>query len=246
MQAVCLVIPCYNEGERLDLPEIAEFLKRFGDYHFCFVDDGSDDRTDSILRSFTNDWPDRTTLFSYRDNCGKAEAVRRGMRTALDWKEFDFIGYLDADLSTPLREMHRLTGILQSGSEVLLVMGSRVRRLGAEISRNPVRHYLGRVFATVSGLMMPVKAYDTQCGAKIFRRELVAPIFGEPFVSKWFFDLEILKRIASQIDHPARVILEVPLNKWVEKGDSKIGFADFLRAPIELVRIYKHYAGQST
>jgi len=227
----------------LDLAEIAHFLARFEHYNFCFVDDGSDDGTRRLLTTFAEEWPGRIRVRSNRENAGKAEAVRSGMRTAMDWKDFVHVGYLDADLSTPLGEIHRLAGFLQSDSEVFLVMGSRVLRLGAEIARYPLRHYLGRVFATISSLMMPVKAYDTQCGAKIFRAELVPYVFGEPFVSKWFFDLEILKRVVAHIDYNGKAILEVPLDRWVEKGDSRMRIGDFLQAPIELVRIYKHYAG---
>jgi hypothetical protein len=68
-------------------------------------------------------------------------------------------------------------------------------RLGAQIERSFVRHVLGRVFVTVASSLLKLYAYDTQCGAKLFRRDAVGSLFGGEFVSRWLFDIELYLRL---------------------------------------------------
>ena len=122
-------------------------------------------------------------------------------------------------------------------------MGSRVLRAGAIIERSPRRHYLGRVFATAASVGLDLPFYDTQCGAKLIGRELVEPLFKEPFLSRWLFDLELLmrlRRLLGEDDFKSGVI-EVPLNRWVDKGGSRIRMKDLIAVPYHLLRIRHHY-----
>src|SRR5439155_749418 len=73
------------------------------------------------------------------------------------------IGYVDADLSTPVPEVLRLLAEMERRHAVV-VMGARVALLGTAIARRAHRHYLGRLFATAASLVLGVRVYDTQCG----------------------------------------------------------------------------------
>ena len=110
----------------------------------------------------------------------------------------------------------------------MAVFGSRVARLGSRIERSPVRHYSGRVFATVASVALGVAVYDTQCGAKVFRvnPNFIAAI-ESPFRSAWSFDVILLQRLLDGTPElpglPVASFLEVPLDAWSDVGGSKVG-----------------------
>lgn len=227
---ICLIIPCYNEKNRLNL---AVFSEHSADCAFLFVDDGSKDGTAEFLSSAMTEG---MYLLKLETNAGEAAAVRTGMLYALDSPQLsdaDWFGYWDADLATPLGE---LTGFLAfaeltaGGADA--VFGSRVFRLGSAITRRWHRHLLGRFFATTAALLTGIKSYDSQCGAKLFRKEAVHAAFSEPFLSKWLFDIEIIIRLER-----FRVI-EYPLAAWRDIAGSKINVVrDLPRIIIDLVKI---------
>jgi len=91
------------------------------------------------------------------------------------------VGFLDADLATPAEEMLRLVSTLRS-SRAQAAFAARVALLGTTIERHATRHYLGRVFATAASLILDLRVYDTQCGAKAFHATpLLAAALEEPF-----------------------------------------------------------------
>ena len=100
-----IVVPCYNEMNRIQLPKFSEFLISNDFIYFCFVNDGSTDGTQKILVDFVNLNPERSQLVNLSKNQGKAEAVRQGINTLLKSSKFQLVGYWDADLAVPLTEI---------------------------------------------------------------------------------------------------------------------------------------------
>jgi len=243
MRDVCLVIPCFNEEQRLRGDLIAGFLASRDGVRVCFVDDGSSDGTLKLLEGLRARQPDRMLVCHLERNSGKAEAVRQGILRLSASQPPSFIGYWDADLSTPLSELDRLLGALETGPEQRLAMGSRVKRLGSRVERNEMRHYLGRVFSTLASRLLDLPVYDSQCGAKVFRADVAAALFAEPFVTRWLFDIELLARLRNQIGREGvlRSVTEVPLLEWREVGGSKLRLAHMIRVPIELLRVRARY-----
>jgi dolichyl-phosphate beta-glucosyltransferase len=244
MQDVCLVVPCYNEANRLDAAAFADALAGYPRLDFCFVNDGSSDDTERVLRELAAGAPDRIAVLSLAQNQGKAEAVRRGMLHAAGDARHAFIGYWDADLSTPISEVTQFLAICERNDECLAAIGSRLLRLGADIDRSGVRHLLGRVFATLASLTLNLPVYDSQCGAKLFRAGAVSWLFDEPFVSTWCFDVEILARIIGRLGttRTRRAVIEVPLVRWHEVGGSKVRLSHMVAMPLELWRIRARYS----
>lgn len=234
------VVPCHDEERRLDTKAFVALVDARPDLRVLFVDDGSTDRTADVIASLAQARPGRIDGLSLPTNQGKAEAVRRGLLHAIA-SGARFVGYLDADLATPLREMCRLSDLLRD-RDVDAVLGSRVALLGRRIERNAGRHYLGRIFASAASLMLGLRVYDTQCGAKVFRASTaLEAALVDPFASRWAFDVELLGRLLSaqrQADPPRDAeIIEEPLLEWREVGGSKLNLLGFCRAPLDMGKI---------
>lgn len=241
MHKTIIVIPCFNEERRIDLINLKHLLED-QNIQLLFVDDGSTDGTAAVISEFCASHKEQTYFMSLAQNSGKGEAVRQGLLRALA-EGGEVVGFLDADLATPAGEMRRLIETINhhlSHPDVLI--GARVRLLGRQIERSAKRHFLGRIFATCSSLILDLQVYDTQCGAKLFRRNpsLFAAL-SQPFASRWIFDVELLGRLL--IGRPGtpplarEAFLEEPLQTWRDVKGSKLGPTAMLRAALDLLRV---------
>jgi dolichyl-phosphate beta-glucosyltransferase len=241
-----IVVPCYNEERRLASDRFREFVQTNPSTAFVFVNDGSTDRTLDLIQRLESENPRQFSVINQQPNQGKAEAVRVGMLAAFV-NTSEYAGYWDADLATPLDEIPRFVQLLEERPEVEMVFGSRVKLLGRSIERNPFRHYLGRIFATAASVALALPIYDTQCGAKLFRRSpQVEALFAEPFKTGWIFDVEIVARLirarrGTTLPAVERVIYELPLNYWRDVAGSQVKPRDFFKALIEIINVYWHY-----
>lgn len=242
MPEVCVVVPCFNEEHRLRTADFLAFVADHPAASLCFVDDGSRDGTVALLEKLRAQCPERILVHRMPNNGGKAEAVRSGVRHVAETRQWPIIGYWDADLSTPLDEVDRLLDVLRANPECPLVLGSRVKRLGAHIERRMSRHIPGRIFATLASAILGFEVYDSQCGAKLFRVEMVPVLFGDPFLTRWLFDLEMLVRLRNALGPSIiEITREVPLRRWKEVGGSKLALGDMINVPLELLKIRAHY-----
>jgi dolichyl-phosphate beta-glucosyltransferase len=241
-----LVVPCYNEAQRLNLPEFQAFATENPEIQFLFVNDGSTDDTAAILQEFHESRPEAFLVHTLPQNRGKAEAVRQGILHALKLSS-SYVGFWDADLSTPLDEVEGMLAIFHSRPHIEMVFGARVNLLGRQVRRKLHRHYLGRVFATLIARSLGLGIYDTQCGAKLFLvNDNLVELFQEPFISKWIFDVEIIARSIQQrriknLTPINQIIYEQPLKKWSDIAGSKIRFRDFFLVYGDFFRIYNRY-----
>lgn len=245
---IWIIVPCYNEANRLPAGAFSAFAAAHPELGFCFVNDGSADGTIQVLQKLADGGDGRIIALDQSVNRGKAEAVRAGVGHVLVSASPKWIGYWDADLATPLEDIPRFRSLAEGREGTAFVLGSRVRRMGADIDRKPARHYLGRIFATTASAVLGLPVYDTQCGAKLIKADLAARIFDRPFVSRWLFDVELIARTICVLgrDKAAAALLEVPLDRWTEVGESRVKPSHFLKAPMELLKIrrdFKNAAG---
>ncbi len=241
MQKTGIVIPCYNEADRLNVKAFAEFIKENEAIEFLFVNDGSTDETLRVLEGIRSISAENTIILDLKVNQGKAEAVRQGLLHMFSLNKYSYVGFWDADLATPLNEIHRLLSAA-AYSDFKIVLGCRLKRLGANIERKAKRHLLGRVFSTFASLILKLPVYDTQCGAKLFHHS-TKELFNEKFITKWLFDIEILARYRNLngIDKALVDLYEYPISTWVEIGGSKLRASYMLMVPLELLRIKRKY-----
>lgn len=249
MSLATIVVPCFDEEKRLSVASFRDFRERQPNIGFLFVNDGSRDGTLALLRELERGDSKAFAVLDLQPNQGKAEAVRRGLLAALADAPA-YVGYWDADLATPLDELPRFVELLEQTPAVEMLCGARVQLLGRSIERSAVRHYAGRVFATLASATLGLPIYDTQCGAKLFRgSEELRSLFEQPFCSNWVFDVEIIARMIAarhgDCDAAAEAIREVPLERWVDVPGSKVGAFDFLRALRELARVRRRYLGRT-
>ncbi|MEP6508516.1 MAG: glycosyltransferase [Gemmatimonadales bacterium] len=243
-----VVIPCYNEAERLDTAAFSAFAAAIPDVRLLFVDDGSTDDTLMVLEQLRESNPTQLLTRSLPENRGKAEAVRHGLLEACAAHP-DYVGFWDADLATPLEDIPVFTKLMDDRPGIEMVFGSRVNLLGRHVHRNLVRHYLGRVFATAAAATLGVGIYDTQCGAKLFRvTDGFVSRLQEPFIGGWIFDVEMIAREirarrASDLPPVRDVIFEYPLMVWRDVKGSKLRLTDWFVVAATLARIYWKYIG---
>jgi dolichyl-phosphate beta-glucosyltransferase len=196
LATLSLVIPAYNEEERL--PSLLRTLSESADgavaaagmtlQEAIVVDDGSSDRTRELLATAARTDPRLHPVFDLDENRGKGAAFAAGVRQA----KGDFVLLADADLSTPIEELGKLTAALAAGADVAI--GSRAVE-GAIVERGPVhRKALGAAFNLVVRLLTGLRLHDTQCGFKIFPRRAAVRLLEGQTCSGFAFDVELLMR----------------------------------------------------
>ncbi len=156
-----LVIPVYNERDNLAVlhGEITDVLKPIGDaYEILFVDDGSTDGSDAVLRALRAGDP-RVRVLTFARNAGQSAAMDAGFKGARG----DVVVTLDADLQNDPSDIPRLLEALEGFDAVVGVRRERrdnlVRRVSSKVA-NYVRNRLSDETIT-----------DTGCSLKAFRRE---------------------------------------------------------------------------
>jgi hypothetical protein len=153
--------------------------------------------------------------------------VRRGIVTS----QARFIGYMDADLATPIETLDLVVPLLESGYQA--VVGSRHVRGAIRAERQSVQRVLGgMVFRAMARQVLPGIA-DTQCGFKFFAGSAVRAFAHELRVGGYAFDIELLRRI---IDH-GMPVKEVPV-VWSDRDGSTFhALRDGTRSALDLLHM---------
>lgn len=239
---VGVVIPCYNEEKRLLSDEFKAFAHKNLGYHLCFVNDGSTDKTLDVLRQLRDSNPDNISIYNCSKNGGKAEAVRQGTQHLVKDQQFDYVGFLDADLSTDFRDFDDLVKTIET-SEFKIVSGSRIARMGADIAKESARRLISKTINLIIQNILGMPFKDTQCGAKIMDRDIASRMFKEKFITKWLFDVEIFMRMRKFYGrgYAQELICEQPLKRWIHMDGSKLSMTDSVKIVGQLAQIAVHY-----
>ena len=236
-----VIIPCYNESERLDIYGYSSAIEQNKSVLLIFVNDGSKDSTISLLKSLVDN-NERIVCLDLKQNVGKAEAVRKGFLFAYENIGSQMVGFYDADMATPFKDIIMMSSYL-SENQLKMIVGCRFKRMGGDVKRRYSRFLLGRIFATCAANVLQLPVYDTQCGAKVLSKSVIPTVFDKPFVSKWLFDIELFARIIinNGYEQALNGIIEYPLSSWKDVGGSKLTFKDVIRQPMNLLKINNHY-----
>lgn len=232
-----ILIPCYNEASRLPVDSFTVFLENTGGVTIIFINDGSKDDTLKVLNLIQLKFPDKVLVLDLVNNKGKAQAINDGVKYAVNTSKDNVFAYLDADLATSLEECFSYRKYILDGKK--FVFASRILKIGSIVERKYHRFLFGRIIATFISNILQIKVYDTQCGCKVFDREIAELAFNKPFISKWLFDVEIFSRILKHYgkENALGYMEEIPVKKWVDRGDSKVKLSYFFRLWIDLIKI---------
>ena len=241
-RCVGVVIPCYNEEKRLASKAFINFITKNSGYRLCFVNDGSTDRTAEILINLRKGREDYITVYTSKKNAGKAEAVRKGMLHMAKQLDLDYIGFLDADLSTGLNDFDHLVSVIEN-SKYKVVSGSRITRMGAKIEKESSRRFISLSINFLIRKILSLDFKDTQCGAKIFHKDVIQVSFGDKFITKWIFDVEIFRRITLHfgLNKAKKLFYEQPLKRWIHASGSKLSAKDSIKIIGQLFKVAWYY-----
>ena len=236
-----IVIPCFNEEERLADGGYLIELSRYLNANFIYVDDGSSDQTFKILKSVASQTGGQVLRLPI--NSGKSEAVRIGLLRAIDsLHPSGIVAYLDVDGAFPAsvvkEHVLKSTQIFSADNpKRMLYIASRVGLSGRKIARSRFRHYVSRILLSVLGLTGVKLPYDTQSGFKLIKLDgdRLRQALSTSFRTRWLFDIELMCRL--QLDWDSE-IWEEPVSEWQDVAGSKISLNSSLPIVREFVIIF--------
>lgn len=225
-----IIVPTYNEEKRIEqtIKTISSFFNgKKSPYEIIVSDDKSTDRTLEVLKK--QGLPNLKIIQSDK-NYYKGWPVRNGMMASSG----EYILMTDADLSTPISESDKLEKALESGFD--LAIGSRINESGEdERSSQPLyRRILGKLFTYIRSILTP-KIKDSQCGFKMFKKDVAHDLFKRQHIKNIIFDVEILF-LAEKLHYK---IAQVPV-KWYYSGETRMRLTikNALATIISLAQIY--------
>ncbi len=238
---LALVMPCYNEANRLDAEKILDFMRCHPSFHLILVNDGSKDTTLDVLISMSSALPHQVTVIDLPVNGGKAEAVRQGLLHALTTGA-PLVAYWDADLATPLEALDDFSRVAKRHPEITVMFGSRRQLLGHRIRRTLVRKVISRACSTMARMALGLAIADTQCGAKLLRaNDALHHAVATPFTAGWLFDVELFARVRRASKQATGGFYEFPLPQWDEIPGSKVSGGAVVKSGIRMLGLIAEY-----
>ncbi|TBW26467.1 glycosyltransferase [Gramella sp. KN1008] len=239
MTKTALFIPCYNEEKRLDIPAFERFIEaELNSIDFFFVNDGSIDNTSKLLQQKLLNYENVSLIENVR-NIGKGPALRNAILNS-DLEDYEYFGFIDADSDIPLNQIRFLRNEIEAGDYLIAISK---RDLLKNLKKLSVRNFGSVFIVKIANKLIKLQPglSDTQCGCKLFKREIYRLCFKDPFISKWLFDIEIFLRLRSGIPYLRNRIVEVPVLGYSKSNFSNFKFSQNLRILKQLYFIYKTY-----
>jgi len=223
MVKLSVIIPCYNEENRLraTLNKLDKYLnKNHIYYELIIVDDGSTDKSRAVALQHN------AILNKKRKNKGKGFSVSEGVFMATG----DYILFMDADGSTDIKEIKKFMRYIKKYD---IVIGSRNMK-DSKVKTSITRKIFGRLSNLLISLVVK-DIKDTQCGFKMFKLKTAVELFKRQTIDRWGFDFEILY-LAQRYGHS---IKELGVT-WNNSEGSKVKIKDYPMTFIELIKIKRN------
>lgn len=229
-----IIIPAYNEASRKG-PGIREHMKSIGEYfktkdvsyEVVVVNDGSKDDTARVVESCRG-YVANLALIDRKENKGKLFSVQEGLLKA----NGKYRLFTDADGATPISTLDDFWKHIDAGENVII--GSRdMKQSKIEKHQPKIKEMLGDAGNLLIQYTLDLRGIeDTQCGFKVFSKEVVERIIPQMKAIRWGGDFEILA-LAKKMGYR---IIEVPVT-WVDSGQSTVGIKGYLQTLKELFQV---------
>jgi glycosyltransferase involved in cell wall biosynthesis len=218
-----IIVPAYNESKRIARmldTYLAYFLPRYeNDVEVIVVVNGSRDTTADIARTYSSKHA-QVSVIEEKEAIGKGGAIILGFKHASG----DLVGFADADGSTPPEAFEDLSSNIGSAGAII---ASRWFAESVVEPKQPLkRRIVSRIFNFMVRTTFGMDIHDTQCGAKVIRKEAVAAILPHLGITRWAFDVDLL----FQVHRAGYAITEWP-TVWHDEGGSQL---KIVRASIEM------------
>ncbi len=191
-QNLSIVVPAFDEQNRLGISvsKILDYVSSSNmDAEIIVVDDGSSDNTTGVAERAFEAFPNiPARVIRYEPNRGKGYAVRAGLLAARS----DIALFTDADLSTPIEEMHKLVRLI-ADNLFDVTFGSRALDRSLIGTHQPWRREQGgKVFNLMVRALTGLPFWDTQCGFKAFNMKRFRALLPLMRIDRFGFDVEFL------------------------------------------------------
>ena len=239
IDSLSIVFPIFNEEKRLNImiKDINDFNEKNKtvNLQYVFVNDGSNDNTQKILKSFISNNKKKEIEYLLIDldlNQGKGKALKEGIKLV----NKNWILTLDADMSVSLQQIHNWINNNHLESNFEIYFGSRNIK-NAIVDLKQHRKILGKIFSFLLKILFNIQIKDTQCGFKLYKSKIAKKIFKEIHDNGFVHDVEVVL-IATKYGYE---IKELPV-KWIHKNNSKLNlFKDPLKMFLKLINLKLRY-----
>lgn len=221
-----LIIPAYNEESRIRTA-IVNLADAFPGQEIIVVCDGQDGSA-SIVKDLSLKYP-YIVLLSFNERLGKGGALVQGFKVASGTN----LCFVDADESVSVEDLknmfiklHNVDGVIASRR----MKGARI------LIKQPLKRRLAsKAFNIFVRIMFGLPFSDTQCGAKIFKREAILDILNELRTTGFEIDVEILWRLKNR----GYTVTEYPIT-WKHSEGSKFKLSNSKGMFISLMSMRLH------
>lgn len=221
---ISIIIPAHNEEKRITgtLENYGKFFKKkkaegkIKGFEILVVINNTRDKTEDIIKKFMKKYSEIRYL-NFKEG-GKGFAIIQGFEDALN-KNNKFIGFVDADMSTPPEAFYELVKHLEKNKNIEGVIADRWNKRSRVIPKQTfLRRFVSRGYNFIVRTLFLFPYRDTQCGAKIFRREILEKNIKKIITSNWGFDIALLYCLKKESNAKIRSVPTV----WQNKLGSKI------------------------
>lgn len=220
---VSIVIPAYNEEDRIR-SVINRYCNFFPGSEVIVVCDGVDN-TKKIVKELMVCYP-QLRLLEYKERLGKGQSVMEGMKNS----RRDKVGFVDADDSIEPDDVKRMFDALPCAD---VVIASRWLKDSRIIVKQPLKRRISsRFFNIFARVVFGLGYNDTQCGAKVFWKEVIRDVFNDLKTKGFEFDVELLWRLKKK----GYSITEFPIT-WKHSDGSSFSLSKAPRMLLSLLKV---------